>query len=299
MSTSTPPPESPPETLDFAAEVGAYERRAAVERWDGPRYRMTYRVLGEGPTLVVVQGLASTYRGYAPFLNRLAGRFRTVIYDYPGENPDDGADLATITHDDLTDDLRGLLDRLGGERVSAFAASFGSTVLLETLRRDPARVVRAAIQGGFACRPMSGSERAALRLGRRLPGRMADLPLRRPVLAWHNRHTFPRAVVADRWPIFVAENGQTQIAGMAHRLDLMAAVDLRPALGAISVPILLIHGDADGIVPIGYFDILRTGLPQAEAVLWPGVGHQPHYTHPERLAEAVEAFLDRQSSEAG
>lgn len=286
---SPPEPASPP--LDFAAEIADYERRACVAHWDSPHYRMTYRVLGEGPTLVVVQGLASTYRGYAPILNRLSERFRTVIHDYPGENPDDGADLPWITHNDLTDDLLGLLDHLGAPRALAFAASFGSTVLLSAVNRDPERVARAVLQGGFVHRPLSRPERMALRAGRRLPGRMAGLPLRGPVLAWHNRHTFPPEVVADRWPIFVAENGATQIAGMAHRLDMLAEVDLRPLLAGITTPTLVIHGDIDGIVPRSHFEILRTTLPRAEAALWPGIGHQPHFTHPERLAEAIEAFL--------
>ena len=48
---------------------------------------MTYRVLGNGPPLIVVPGIASTYRTYAFLLNRLAERFRTVVYDYPGEHP--------------------------------------------------------------------------------------------------------------------------------------------------------------------------------------------------------------------
>ena len=62
-----------------------YDAHAETGRWDGPRYRMTYRILGNGPPLIVVPGIASTYRTYALLLNRLAERFRTVVYDYPGE----------------------------------------------------------------------------------------------------------------------------------------------------------------------------------------------------------------------
>src|SRR5262245_28120188 len=80
-------------TGDFAAEVAAYDRDAAVGAWQGPRYRMTYRVLGKGPPLIVIPGIAATYRVFALVLNRLAGHFRTVSYAYPGDLPDDGAHL--------------------------------------------------------------------------------------------------------------------------------------------------------------------------------------------------------------
>src|SRR5690242_4669384 len=100
-AAADPAPERPrcPAPADFRAEVAAYDRAARVGRWDGPRHRMTYRVLGEGPPLILSPGIAATYRGYALTLNRLAPRFRTIVYDYPGEQPDDGARLGRIAHD--------------------------------------------------------------------------------------------------------------------------------------------------------------------------------------------------------
>ena len=79
-----------PAPANFREEVAQYDKHALIDHWDGPRYRMTYRILGNGPPLIVVPGIASTYRSYALLLNRLAERFRTIIYDYPGDQPDDG-----------------------------------------------------------------------------------------------------------------------------------------------------------------------------------------------------------------
>ena len=154
-------PAAEPSCLDFPAELAAFERNAEPGRWHGPRYRMSYHVLGDGPPLIMIQGLASTYRGYAPVLNRLAKRFRTVICDYPGEKVDDGASLSQIHHEHLVDDLFGLVDHLGIDRAYLFGASFGSTILLSALLRDPERwFPRAVIQGGFARRPLTFSERS-------------------------------------------------------------------------------------------------------------------------------------------
>ena len=59
------PPRRCPAPADFLAEVASYDRGAEVGIWKGPRYRMTYRSLGEGPPLLLVPGIASTYRGYS------------------------------------------------------------------------------------------------------------------------------------------------------------------------------------------------------------------------------------------
>src|SRR4051812_24048668 len=108
MPVAEPAPRTPcPAPADFRAEAAAYDRNATSGVWDGPRYRLRYRVLGEGPPLILVPGIAATYRCYALTLNRLAGRFRTILYDYPGEHRDDGARLGRITHENLVDDVFG------------------------------------------------------------------------------------------------------------------------------------------------------------------------------------------------
>jgi pimeloyl-ACP methyl ester carboxylesterase len=275
-----------PAPADFRAEVEKYDAEAAVGRWDGPRYRMTYRVLGEGPPLVLLPGIASTYRGYALTLNRLAEKFRTVVYDYPGEQPDDGARLRKIRHEDLVDDVFGLLEHLSVGRAFLFGLSFGSTITLACLHREPRRFPKAVLQGGFAHRSFAITETLALRLGRLVPGTLARLPLREKILTYNNRLEFP-SEIDDRWAYYVEQNGLTPIGPMAHRLDLLGRLDLRPILGAIPTEVLLLQGNEDRIVPRRFYDELCAGLPNARGVIMPLVGHQPHFTHAEGLAQAV------------
>jgi pimeloyl-ACP methyl ester carboxylesterase len=219
-------------------------------------------------------------------LSRLAERFQTVVYDYPCDQTGDGARLHSISHDDLVDDVFGLIDHLDFGRVFLFGLSFGATVALRSLQREPRRFPKAAVQGAFARREFTIAERLALRFGRMLPGRVERLPLRKALLAYNNKRHFPE-LLADRWRFYVEQNGLTPIAPLAHRLALAAALDLRPSLAAITTEVLVLHGNEDGIVPRRYFDELCAGLPHAQGVIMPMVGHQPHYTHAEALAQAV------------
>jgi pimeloyl-ACP methyl ester carboxylesterase len=301
MTDSSPTTESPPASeapsrppcpapANFLAEVSAYDRNAHVGVWDAPRHRMTYRVLGDGPPLILAPGIASTYRSFALLLNRLAARFKTVVYDYPGENPGDGARLGQITHDHLVDDVFGLIDHLRLGRVFLVGVSFGSTVTLKALYREPRRFPRAALQGGFAYRRLTGSEKFVLKFGRLVPGHLKSLPFRRPVLEWNSKSEFP-SIIGDRWEHYIEQNGLTPIAPLAHRSDLLARLDLRPILKEIPVEILLLQGNEDRIVPRRYFDELAGSLPKATALVMPMVGHQPQYTAAEAMASAISEFL--------
>lgn len=285
-------------SFDFRSDVADYDSEAEVAEWNGPRYRMTYRTLGEGPALVVLPGIASTYRGYAPTLNRLSPRFRTIVVDYPGERHGDGASLGEITHDHLVDDLVGLLDHLNIDQAHLFGLSFGSTVTLRALAKAPERFGKSILQGAFAHRRFGPIDRAALRFGRLLPGTTDRLPLRKLVLHIEGKAHF-NGQPADRWSYYVEQNGLTPIGPMAHRIDLLTRLDLRPSLRSIATEVLLLQGDRDKIVPISNYRMLLNELPHAQGILMPGVGHQPHFTHPEWLARAVSDFLiDETASEA-
>ena len=279
-----------PAPANFRAEVFTYDSSAKVGRWDGPRYRMTYRVLGEGPPLFLIPGIASTYRVYSLLLNRLAEHFQTILYDYPGEHADDGARLGQISHDHLVDDLFRLIDHLNIGRSFLVGLSFGSTITLRALLREPRRFPRSAIQGGFAHRRFSAAERWALRLGRMIPGTAASLPLRRQILSYNSRPEFP-ALLNDRWDFYVEQNSLTPIRSLAHRVDLLTRFDLRPLLPTISAEVLLLQGREDRIVPHRDFEALRDAIPKAESVVMPTVGHQPHITHAEILGQLIHQFL--------
>ncbi len=119
-----------------------------------------------------------------------------------------------------------------------------------------------------------------------MPGKVSRLPFHGKALAWNNLSHFP-SIIADRWPFYVEQNGLTPIAALAHRLDLLTRLDLRPILAEIPTEVLLVHGNEDRIVGRRYFDELKAGLPKSAGLILPIVGHQPHYTHSELLAQVV------------
>ncbi len=248
---------------------------------------MIHRTLGQGPTLIWLPGIASTYRTYALVLNRLAEGFRTIQYEYPGDREGDGARLGRITHDHLVDDLIGLMDHLGIGRAHLVGISFGSTIALKALERAPGRFSRAVVQGAFAHRRFTAAERLALFLGRRVPGTAARLPLRQTILAYNNKMDFPR-IIEDRWPIYLEENGQTPI--LAAGSSMLVGCPARPAA-------------RPGTNQRGYTAGSGTGRPDCAVPLFRGAesgaaairkrGHAHRWPHSSHHARRVAGQADR------
>jgi pimeloyl-ACP methyl ester carboxylesterase len=67
--------------------------------------------------------------------------------------------------------------------------------------------------------------------------------------------------------------------------------DLRPMLGTLSVPALVIHGDRDDQCPVSHAHVLANGIPGAELDVLAGGGHHLPSQAPEYLARHLDRFV--------
>ena len=277
---------------DFRHEVRQYDERATVGTWSGPRYRMVHRFLGQGPTLIWLPGIASTYRTYALVLNRLAERFRTIQYEYPGDRQGDGARLGRISHDHLVEDLIGLMDHLGIGRAHLAGISFGSTIALAALERAPGRFSRAVVQGAFAHRRFTAAERLALFWAAGCPEPRRGCRCGRRSSPTTVRWSFPGSSrIAGR--SISRRTGRRRSGALAHRTSLVARLDLRPSPAANQ------RGTAAGS---------GTRRPDCAAPLFRGAesgaaarrerGHALGRPHPPHHARRVDGQADRRLAAA-
>jgi len=74
-------------------------------------------------------------------------------------------------------------------------------------------------------------------------------------------------------------------------LTVLARADLRAALGAVAVPTLVVHGEADPVCPVGAGRALAEAIPGAQLAVLPGAGHAPFLSAPGVFATTVAGFL--------
>jgi len=73
----------------------------------------------------------------------------------------------------------------------------------------------------------------------------------------------------------------------------MAECDLRPGLGRVGAPTLLLYGERDQRAPRRVAEELDRGIVGSELMLVPGAGHQVNLEQPERFNRAVRSFISR------
>ncbi len=260
---------------------------------DTGRYPMPYRVWGNGPALIFIPGLCDDATSFVLPMSRLRRDYCCIAYDLPAGKGD-------ADHFALVDDLIALANHLRLESATLFGSSFGGTIALAALVREPKRFPIGIVQGGFARRPLAWTEVLFARLARRWSGRLGQLPFWRGMIERMYAAEFANLEPA-RWPFLMKQRGDVPIAAVAHRALLLHELDLRPLLPTIRQPVMSICGERDSLVIRAQAEELRTGLPNFAHAEIEGCGHLPHLTHPEVLCEAIEQFLAgcRESVESG
>lgn len=249
---------------------------------------------GQGDPVLLLHGWAMSGDLLAPLAARLGDRHRAIRYDLRGHGR--SAPAATATLDDHAADLAGLLDLLDLEGATVVAWSLGAQVLLRAVpavRRRLRRAVLVAATPRFVTGdgwthglPARQVEVLAQRFGRD-PARtrtrfLADLvaPAEREALG------------AARLAALDAAMPLPDVAAALAGLDLLATTDLRAALPGVGLPVLLLHGDADPICPIGASEALAEALPDARLAPLAGAGHAPFLTREDEVVSAIRAFME-------
>jgi pimeloyl-[acyl-carrier protein] methyl ester esterase len=79
----------------------------------------------------------------------------------------------------------------------------------------------------------------------------------------------------------VNRQSPTTTAGITGGLELLSTIDLRDRLHKLSMPILLMHGEQDAIVPFAASHALAEDLPNSQLQRFEACGHAPFLTKPE------------------
>ena len=68
--------------------------------------------------------------------------------------------------------------------------------------------------------------------------------------------------------------------------------DSTALLPGIAVPVLVVAGEEDALIPPAESEAMAAALPNARLVLYPGAGHLPPVERPDELSVELLAFLE-------
>lgn len=92
-----------------------------------------------------------------------------------------------------------------------------------------------------------------------------------------------------RWGRQILERATPEAAIALYRL--IGPLKLREKLNDIKKPVLVLHGEADKLVPVKRAYELANALPNAKLQVFPRTGHVPTLTRPIEVAGEIDTFL--------
>jgi pimeloyl-ACP methyl ester carboxylesterase len=251
-----------------------------------------YEEHGAGTPLLLVMGFTANTTAWEPLLPALSSRYRVIAFDNRGAGRSDAPEAA-YTMAELADDALGLLTHLGIERAHVYGVSMGGMIAQHIALRAPHRVLSVVLgctsPGGQHAITAPESVIAALLGAATLPIEQAfDLTL--PILYSDTFAAAHRAELYER----ALKNASLRAseAGVKGQAAAIQGHDTFERLPEITVPVLVLHGDADELVPTANGLLLAERIPGAKLTLYPGARHGYHVEFAEQSAADVLAFLD-------
>jgi pimeloyl-ACP methyl ester carboxylesterase len=169
--------------------------------------------------------------------------------------------------------------------------SMGGMVAMEAARQAPERLRGLALLGTSAradSAAMVFLRREAIRLFE--AGRMHEVLRNNLPAAFHPRHANDAALV-DVYLAMVQRAGAGQLIGQNRAV--MQRADLRPHLGAVACPTLVLVGEADALTPPDCAQEIADAIAQAQLVVLPGCGHMLTLEAPEIVTQHLLDWIDR------
>lgn len=238
---------------------------------------------GPGPqTLVAHGGFVGSGELWAEPFSSLSRTWRTITYDHRGAGVTRSA--GPITGEQLVSDLECVLQTTGATLPVLAGESMGAKVVLAVALRAPEKLRGLVIVDGVWTQPKPGGPADAL-----ITGCRADY--RRTIDDFvDNCIVEADGEDARHWARQIVYRSSGEAA--AQLLEAAAEIDI-PAdwLGRLKMPILVIHGSEDRIVPLTSSEELCRRLPSAELKVISGAGHVPTLTRGREVAEAIELFF--------
>ncbi len=266
------------------------------------------RRIGAGPPVVVLHGGPGADHNYLlPGFDALATGRTLLYYDQRGGGRSPVPREVPVGWRDQVADLEALRETWGLERLTIAGYSWGGMLAMLYAIAHPARVERLALvspapvwraareefERRFQERTMSPALQAARKA-------LRDSGLREHDPAAHAQRIFELAVAGyfhdpararSLTPFRVTERTRAEV------WDSLGDFDLRPALRALRIPALVLHGDDDPI-PAGSAREAADCL-GAEFVLLRDCGHVPYVEALDEFVRQLDRFLPKAGGRPG
>lgn len=260
--------------------------------------RLFHDEQGTGEPLLCIMGLASDHQAWGLQVPAFAERFRVIVFD----NRDTGeSTICDADYDvtDLADDALGLADALGLDRFHLLGISLGSAVAQHVALREPERIrtlTLAATWGGTA--PAYAQMRADV-WEREVRRCTAEEWLEEMMLLTLSERMFESEEAIAEIKRMTLENPHPQpTEALIRQIRATSRHDVRDRLGDLRMPVHVIAGDRDVLIPVWKSEEVAERVEDATLTVLRGIGHAMNMERVEQFNDAVLGWLTERAPDA-
>ena len=259
------------------------------------------RIMREKPVAFVIHGgPGGDHSSFKPVLSPLAERMQLVYFDHRGQGRSARGDPAKYTLDENVEDMEALRRHLGLGPIVSIGTSYGGMVALAHAARHPASVSHliaavTAAHGGFIKRAQEILAERGTPEQREVSqplwqGAMMDRAQMQRFYAvmgpLYSRRYDPAAAAAGHERTLHEPEPLNRAFG-----GFLRDFDLRPELGRITAPTLVIAGRHDWICPPEFSEEIARLVPRAELRIFENSSHSIRADEPQALLDAIAGFV--------
>jgi pimeloyl-ACP methyl ester carboxylesterase len=263
---------------------------------------MTCVTAGSGPVLLLIHGIAGTCENWREVIEPLARNHTVIAPDLPGHG-ESAHGTGDFSLGAMAASLRDLLVMLGHERATLVGHSLGGGIAMQFAYQFPEITERLVLVNSGGLGPevtpllraaaLPGAEifihltsAVANRVGPSLGRGLTALGLRPTADVAEVARGYASLADHDRRAAFVATL-RSVVGTEGQRVDAIHLLYL-----AEGVPVLIIWGERDPIIPVSHGRHAHASIPGSRLVVLPGTGHMPQLEAPLAFVVALERFLE-------
>jgi pimeloyl-ACP methyl ester carboxylesterase len=252
---------------------------------------MAFQDSCDKPALLLIHGFPLNSQMWIPQLEDLADFVRVIAPDLRGHGQSDSVP-GPYSMTQLADDCADLMGHLNvATPFVVCGLSMGGYIALEFYRRYPEQVAGLILAstraGADSTEGKAGRDKAA-ELAKTEGATAVSSGMLPKMLAAQNFESDEELVdyVKDVMSTASLNGVVGALAAMRDRIDST------PLLGDIDVPVLIIHGAEDQLIPPSEAQIMHQGIPDSQLIIIPEAGHLPNLEQPDIFNDAVIDFLE-------
>jgi len=254
--------------------------------------KLAYYVYGEGePTLVFVVSWVWTAALWTPQVNYFSKNFKMVTIDMRGTGESDKP-TDNYTLDLYADDLNSIIEELHDKNIVLVGESIGFSIAVKYVSKYPGKVSKLVLVSGSPKFVATddypyGSTQNELDLFWALFKESYSKGMR----AFVEVVLFPEPGTdyLREWGFKMSQKTTSEIA--LNSITNLFVADIRPLLGKINIPTLILHGENDGSLRWENAKYTHENIPGSKMYIFKGKGHFPSVTAADEFNKILKEFI--------